>query len=229
MKQKPTSNFWLNTSTNRTIVSEIPPIEMGRKGGEEYEEAVIQRSNINKTIRAAFKHIVRLTDVNIKQCEEGTILDDKRLSRDRTRRRNHTGSWPNRHHCQRSHQETPAWSQNTEEKTQMDTQATPSQKPSQPHQEKPQTSETTTHDIPEGTWDKTTQTLTIPPGITGTRFVCQWIMLLHYTNVLLVHNEWFPNFAEQSAQFLLLHSYILSNYIIEGTEPNTSRLSPDIR
>ena len=27
---------------------------------------------------------------------------------------------------------------------------------------------------------------------TGTRFVCQWIMLLHYTNVLLVHNERIP-------------------------------------
>ena len=41
---------------------------------------------------------------------------------------------------------------------------------------------------------------------TGTRFVCQWIMLLHYTNVLLGHNERIPNFAEQSAQFLLLYS-----------------------
>ena len=41
---------------------------------------------------------------------------------------------------------------------------------------------------------------------TGTRFVCQWIMLLHYTNVLLVHNERFPNVAKQSAQFFLLYS-----------------------
>ena len=42
--------------------------------------------------------------------------------------------------------------------------------------------------------------------ITGTRVVCQWIMLLHYTNVLLVQNERFPNFAEQSAQFFLLYN-----------------------
>ena len=41
--------------------------------------------------------------------------------------------------------------------------------------------------------------------ITGTRVVSRatCIMLLHYTNVLLVHNERFPNFAAQLAMLLL--------------------------
>ena len=46
----------------------------------------------------------------------------------------------------------------------------------------------------------------VPMQSTGTRFMCQWIMLLHYTNVLLVHSERFPNFVDQLAQFLLLYS-----------------------
>ena len=51
-----------------------------------------------------------------------------------------------------------------------------------------------------------------PVTFTGTRVVCQWIMLLQVNNVLLVHNERFPNFAEQSAQFFLLYSE--TNYYI---------------
>ena len=47
--------------------------------------------------------------------------------------------------------------------------------------------------------------MVIAPTV-GTRVVCQWIMLLHYTNVLLVHNERFPNLAELSVQFLLVYS-----------------------
>jgi hypothetical protein len=58
-----------------TIVAEIPPIEIGRKGGEEYEEAKTQRGNLNKAIRKHFKHIVSQTETNIRQYADGTMLD----------------------------------------------------------------------------------------------------------------------------------------------------------
>ena len=149
---------------DRTIVSEIPPIEVGRKGGEEYEETVNQRRNLNRTIRAAFKHTVRLTDVNIKQFEEGTILDDRGFhvtslggeiiadliattAKEVIRKRH------------REHKQKP------QEKTQLDTQATPPHIPKRPSQENAQTSETTTHEKPNETNDNITQTITIPPGI----------------------------------------------------------------
>ena len=58
-----------------TIATEIPPIEIGRKGGEVYEEAKTQRGNLNKTIRKYFKNVAKQTETNIQQYAEGTMLD----------------------------------------------------------------------------------------------------------------------------------------------------------
>ena len=65
-----------NMNTVRTLIAEIPPIEIGRRGDEEYEEIYrTQRGNINRAIRKHFKRVVKQTETNIAQCNEGTVLE----------------------------------------------------------------------------------------------------------------------------------------------------------
>ena len=40
-----------------------------------YEEIRTQRGNINKAIRKHFKRVVKQTETNIAQCNEGTVLE----------------------------------------------------------------------------------------------------------------------------------------------------------
>ena len=63
-----------NINTDRTLIAEIPPIEIGRRGDEEYEEIRTQRGNINRAIRKHFKRVVKQMETNIAQCNEGTVL-----------------------------------------------------------------------------------------------------------------------------------------------------------
>lgn len=61
---------------DKIIVSQIPPIEIGTKGEEKYEDIQADRRIINRLISNQFKHHVNITPLNIEQHNKGNILGD---------------------------------------------------------------------------------------------------------------------------------------------------------
>ena len=64
------------TDQNRIIMIQIPPIELGNKGEEQYEDAQADRTILNRLISRKFRHNVNLTEFNVEHSKQSVLDKD---------------------------------------------------------------------------------------------------------------------------------------------------------
>ena len=64
------------TDQERILMTQIPPIELGNKGEEDFEEAQADRKILNRLISKTFRHNVNLTELNVEHNKQSVLDKD---------------------------------------------------------------------------------------------------------------------------------------------------------